>query len=175
MVPCIKTKVLSAFLLIVLLFVPMASAVDPVVREAELYKAPAGSNVESDLFAQLSVKAEHYNQDFDKVPLIIQRLVGSEQIAGRVKLNNSEMLYVTLLMTGGKVRDFYRYDTPDDPYSKFEPSIIVETDEQTVRKILDSNDPLREAVNCMNEDSLKVEAKGFFLNAELWAIKQLYS
>ena len=175
MVPCIKTKVLSAFLLIILLFVPMASAVDPVVREAELYKAPAGSNVESDLFAELSVKAEHYNQDFDKVPLIIQRLVGSEQIAGRVKLNNSEMLYVTLLMTGGKVRDFYSYETPDDPYSKFEPSIIVETDEQTVRKILDSNDPLREAVNCMNEDSLKVEAKGFFLNAELWAIKQLYS
>jgi hypothetical protein len=175
MVPCIKTKVLSAFLLIVLLFVPMADAADPVVREADPYKAPDDSKLKNDLFSELSVKVELYNQKFDEVPMLFQRLVGSEQIAGKIKLENGEMLYVTFFMAGGKVIDFYRYDTPDDPYSKFEPSIIVETDEQTVRKILDSNDPLREAVDCMNEDSLKVEAKGFFLNAELWAIKQLYS
>ena len=175
MVPCIKTKALSAFLLIVLLFVPMAGAADSVVREADLYKAPDSSNHTNDLFAELSVKAELYNQKFDKVPMLFQRLVGSEQIAGRIKLENGEMLYVTFIMTGGKVDDFYRYDNPDGPYSKFEPSIIVETDKQTVRKILDSDDPLREALNGMNEGSFKVEAKGFFQNAELWTIKELYS
>jgi len=106
--------------------------------------------------------------------VLFQRLVGSEQIGGKIKLDNGEILYVTLLMSGGKVIDFYSYDTPDDSYSKFEPSIIVETDEQPVRKILDSTDPLKEAVDSMNEGSLKVEAKGLFLNAELWAIKQLY-
>ena len=71
-------------------------------------------HVENDLFTELSVKAELYNQKFDKVPTILQRLVGSEQIAGKIKLENGEMLYVTLLMRGGKVGKFYRYDTPTD-------------------------------------------------------------
>lgn len=175
MVPCIKTKTLSAFLVLVLLFVPMAGAADPVVKEAGLYKAPEGAKLKNDLFSVLSVKIEIYNQKFDEVPVLFQRLVGSEQIAGRIKLENGEMLYVTFLMSGGKVIDFYRYDTPDDPYSKLEPSIIVETDEQTVRKILDSDDPLREAVNGMNEGAFNVEAKGFFRDLELKILRELYS
>jgi hypothetical protein len=175
MVHCVKTKALSAFLLIVLLLIiPLIGAADPVVMEAGLYKAPEDAKLKNDLFSVLSVKIENFNQKFDEVPVLFQRLVGSEQIAGKIKLDNGEILYVTLLMSGGKVIDFYNYDTPDDSYSKFEPSIIVETDEQSVRKILDSTDPLKEAVDSMNEGSLKVEAKGLFLNAELWAIKQLY-
>ena len=59
-----------------------------------------------------------------------------------------------------------------DPNSKFGPSITVETDEKTVRKVLDSKDPLKEAVKSMNEDSLKVETKGFFRNTVLWTLKQ---
>jgi hypothetical protein len=175
MVPCIKTKAMSAFLLIALLFVPIAGATDPIVREAGLYKAPEGSELKSDLFSVLSVKIEIYNQKFDEVPILFQRLVGSEQIAGRIKLENDEMLYVTFLMTGGKVLDFYSYDTPADPYSMFEPSIIVETDEQTVRKILESEGPLREAVNGMNEGIFNVEAKGFFRDLELKILRELYS
>lgn len=176
MIPYIKTKASSVFLLIILLFVPIAGAADPVVKEAGLYKAPDGSNLNSDLFSVLSVKTENYNQKFDEVPMLFQRLVGSEQIAGRIKLSNGEMLYVTFLMSGGKVIDFYRYDTPDDPYSKFEPSIVVETDEQTLREIFESNDdPLRETVNDMNEGSFNIETEGFFRSATLWAIKEIYS
>jgi hypothetical protein len=177
MVPCNKTKALSLFLLIVLFFVPIAGAASDAVdiRPADLFKAPDASSAENDLFKELSVKAEFYNQNFEEVPMILQRVVGSEQITGRIKLANGEMLYVTLLMRGGKVGDLYRYDTSTDPNSKFEPSIIVETDEQTVRKILDSKDPLRETVKSMNENSFNVEAKGFFRNAALWAFLQLYS
>ncbi len=164
------------FLLILFLFVPLVSTASSVnVTEADLFKAPDNSNVKNDLFAELSVKAELYNDNFHKVPMILQRVVGSEQIAGKIKLENGEMLYVTLLMRGAKVGDFYKYDTPADPNSKLEPSMIIETDEQTVRKIIDSKEPLREAVTSMNENSLKVEAKGFFRSAELWTLQQLYS
>ena len=115
MVPCSKIKTLSFFLLIILLFVPIAGAVSDAgnIKEADLFKAPENSTAENDLFTELSVKAELYNQNFDKVPTILQRLVGSEEIARRIKLENGEMLYVTLLMRGGKVGDFYRYDTSD--------------------------------------------------------------
>jgi hypothetical protein len=176
MVPCIKTKSLSVFFLIVLLLIPLASAESSAgIREADLYKASPGSNQGTDLFSVLSVKTELYNQKFDEVPLLFRQVVGSQQIAGRIKLANGEMLYVTFLMTGGKVMDLYRYDTPDDPYAKFEPSMIIETDEQTMRKIIDSNDPLREAVDCMNDNTLQVKTEGLFRNAALWALKELYS
>ncbi|SRR5665647_365573 len=176
MVPCSKTKAFSIFLLIILFFVPITGAVSSVnVIEADLFKASDNPHVENDLFTELSVKAELYNQKFDRVPTILQRLVGSEQIAARIKLENGEMLYTTLLMRGGKVGKFYRYETPTDSNLKFEPSITVETDEKTVRKILDSKDPLRETVNSMNEDSFKVEAEGFFRNAEIWTFQQVFS
>lgn len=175
MVPCIKTNVLSVFLLILFVFAPLAGASGPTVREAEPYKAPADAFAKQDLFSVLCVKAELYNEQSDDVPMLLQKFVGSEQIALRIKLDNGNMLYATVRMAGGKVIGFYSYDTQTDPNSKFEPSIIVESNEQTVRRILDSSNPLKEAVNCMNEDSLKVEAKGVFLNAELWTLRQLYS
>ena len=145
MVPCNKIKALSFFLLIMLLFVPIAGAVSDAgdIRKANLFKAPENSTADNDLFTELSEKTGLYNKNFDKVPAILQKLVGSEEIAGKIKLDNGEMLYVTLLMRGGKIGDFYRYNTSTDPNSKFGPSITVETDEQTIRKILDSKDPLR--------------------------------
>lgn len=175
MVHSIKNRILSVFLLIILLFIPIVNAADPVVKSASLYKAPEGLNPNSDLFSRLSIQTDIYNQKFNEIPMLFQRLVGSEQIAVSIKLENGEMLYATFLMTGGKVLDFYRYDSPNDPYSKLEPSIKVETDEQTARKILDSNNPLKEAVNCLNEGSLNIVTEGFFRGSMLWTIKEIYS
>ncbi|TAH76023.1 MAG: hypothetical protein EWM52_01130, partial [Methanosarcina mazei] len=139
------------------------------------FKTSVNSSAENDLYSELSAQMELYNENFDNVPSLVQRLVGSEEIAGRIKLNNGEMLYVTLLMNGGKVGDFYRYDTPNDPNSKFGPTITVESDEDTIREILNSDDRLRKSVEKMNDGSLKVEIEGFFRKTVLWSIKQLYS
>lgn len=172
MSPCSKTRFLS-LLLIMLLFVPIAGAVSSAgnIKKADLYEAPENSNTENTLFAELSTKAELYNNNFDKVPEVLQKLVASEEIAGKIKLENGEMLYVTLLMGGGKIRDFYSYDTPNDPNSKFGPSITVETDEKTIKAVLDSKEPYEEAVKCMNDDTLKVETEGIFRNAVLLTVK----
>lgn len=171
-----KTRALSIFLLIMFLFVPLAGAASNAadIKKADLYEAPKNTTTENNLFTELSEKTELYNQNFDKVPGILKRLVASEEIAGEVKLDNGEMLYVTLLMRGGKVGEFYRYDTPNDPNSKFGPSITVETDEKTIRKVLDSEEPLKETVKAMNEDSLKVETKGFFRSTVLWTLREVY-
>jgi hypothetical protein len=77
-------------------------------------------------------------------------------------------------MRGGQIGKFYRYDTPKDPDSKFGPSITVETDEKTIRKVLDSKEPLKETVKSMNDNSLKVETKGVFRGTVLWTLKELY-
>ena len=144
------------------------------VKPASTFKTSVNSSAENDLYSELSAQMELYNENFDNVPSLVQRLVGSEEIAGRIKLNNGEMLYVTLLMNGGKVGDFYRYDTPNDPNSKFGPTITVESDEDTIREILNSDDQLRTSVEKMNDGSHKVEREGFFRKTVLWSIKQLY-
>lgn len=172
-----KTRALSFFLLVMLLFVPIAGAASSAgdIKKAELYKAPdENSSIENSLFAELSTKAELYNKNFDKVPSVLKRFVASEEIAGKIMLENGEMLYVTLLMRGGQIGEFYTYDTPNDPNSKMGPTITVETDEKTVRQILDSNKPLKEAVKCMNDNSLKVETKGLFRDTMLLALKAFY-
>jgi hypothetical protein len=177
MVPCSKIKVLSLFLLIVFLFVPIAGAASNEVNitEAETYKAPENPGTENDLFAELSAKASLYNDNYDKVPMLLRNFVGSQEIAGKIELENGQMLNVTLLMNGGKIENFYKYDTPTDPNSKFGPSITFETDEQTVRKVLNSKEPMREAVKSMDDGSLKVEVKGLFRKTALWVLKSYYS
>lgn len=159
-----------------LLFVPIAGAISNAVdiKKADLYKASDNSTIENDLFAEMSANAELYNKNFDKVPEVLKRLVGSEEVAGEIKLKNGEILYVTLLMRGGEIGDFRTYDTPNDPNSKFGPSINVETDEKTVRRVLDSKEPLKEAVKSMNDDSLKVKTEGLFRNIMLATLKGFY-
>ncbi|HII81572.1 MAG TPA: hypothetical protein HA261_14570 [Methanosarcina sp.] len=176
MASCSKYRILSLFL-VVLLLAPVtgvASSAGNIIA-ADSFNTSINSSTENDLFTELSSQMKLYNENFDKVPSLVQRLVGSEEIAGRIELNNGEMLYVTLLMRSGKVGDFYRYDTPNDPDSKFGPSITVESDENTIREILDSDDSLRKAVEKMNEGSLTVEVEGFFRKTVLYCIQQLYS
>jgi hypothetical protein len=171
-----KNRILGLFL-VVLLLAPITGAASNAgnITAANTFTTSVNSSTENDLFSELSAQMELYNENFDNVPSLVKRLVGSEEIAGIIELNNGEMLYVTLLMNGGEVGDFYRYDTPNDPNSKFGPSITVESDEETIREILDSDDPLRKAVENMNEGSLDVEIEGFFRKTVLWSIQQLYS
>lgn len=176
MTSCSKHRILSLFLVVLLLasVTAVASSAGN-IKAAESFNASVNSSNENDLFTELSSQMKLYNENFDKVPSLVQRLVGSEEIAAKIELNNGEMLYATVLMNGGKVGDFYRYDTPNDPYSKFGPTITVESDEATIREILDADDPLRKAVEKMNDGSLKVEIEGFFRKTVLWSIQQLYS
>lgn len=176
MIYCSKNRILGLFLTL-LLFVQItgiaSSAGD--ITPASIFSTSANSSPDNDLFTELSAQAELYNENFDHVPALVQRLVGSEEIAGKIELNNGEMLYVTARMAGGKVDDFYNYPAENDPNSKFGPTITVESDEETVREILGSDDKLRTAVECINEGSLKVEIEGFFRKTVLWSIQQLYS
>ncbi len=171
-----KNRIMVSFLVLFLL----ASIAGPAsgagnIKAAETFTTPINSSPENDLFSELSAQMGLYNKNFDNVPLLVKRLVASEEIAGKIELENGEMLYVTLLMRGGQVGEFYRYDTPNDPNSKIGPSITIESDENTLREIIDSDDTLRKAVEKMNEGSLNVEVKGLFRNTVFWSIKQLYS
>ncbi|MDD4332327.1 MAG: hypothetical protein PHD26_09490 [Methanosarcinaceae archaeon] len=163
-----------AFLLLISLISPAAASAD--VLDVPLYEAPEMAQKlaeEGDLFSELSLNAELYNENIDDVPGLLKRFVGSEEIAGQIELENGEMLYVTLIMRSGKVSDFYKYETSSDPKLKLGASMTVKTDEETIRDILDSDEPYEEAVESMNDEELSVECKGLFKKSILWTIKHL--
>lgn len=167
-----------ALVLVSFFLVPLVGAASDSlsVTEASIYKAPDDAKKlaeEGDLFSELAINAELYNEYSDEVPGLLKRFVGSEEIAVKIELENGEMLYATLVMRSGMVGDFYSYDTSKDPNLKLGPSMTVETDEETVRDILDSDDPYEEAVDSMNDESLSVECKGLFKKSVLWTIRHL--
>ena len=176
MISCSKNRILSLLVTVLLLaqITGVASSAGD-ITPASTFTTSANSSPENDLYTELSAQMELYNKNIDNVPTLVQRLVGSEEIAGKIELNDGEMLYVTLRMAGGKVNEFYKYDTPNDPNSKIGPTITVESNEATIREILESDDQLRKAVECMNEGSLNLEIEGFFRKTVLWSIQQLYS
>ncbi|WP_410507260.1 hypothetical protein RSJ42_10555 [Methanosarcina hadiensis] len=145
------------------------------ITPASTFTTSANSSPGNDLYTELSAQMKIYNDNIDNVPLLVKRLVGSEEIAGKIELNDGKMLYVTLRMAGGEVSEFYKYDTPNDPNSKFGPSITVESDETTIREILEADDSLRESVEKINDGSLTVDIKGFFRETVFKLIMQLYS
>lgn len=173
-----RSKIMiPGFLLFVILLLPAAGAISETgnVTEASLSNASGNSLGENAFFTLLSENVEIYNENFDEIPALFKKLVGSEEIALKIELDDGEMFYATALMNEGIVEDFYSYETENDPNSTGEPTITVESDEETVRTILGSEDPLKEAVKSMNEGNLDVECKSFLKKTVLWSIKQLYS
>lgn len=176
MVSCSRNRILSLFLTLFLLFqiTGVASSAGD-ITPASTFTTSANSSPENDLYTELSAQMKIYNDNIDGVPLLVKRLVGSEEVAGKIELSNGEMLYVTARMAGGKVSEFYKYDTPSDPNSRFGPSITVESDETTIREILAAEDPLRKSVEKINDGSLTVDVEGFFRETVFKLIMQLYS
>lgn len=175
----LKRNMGLALILVSLLLIPLAGAAtdSASVIGTPIYEAPEDARKlaeEGDFFSELCINAELYNRNFDEMPVLLKQFVGSQDIAGQIKLENGTMLNITLSMRGAKVMDFYSYDTLKDPKLKLGASAVVETDEATVRKIMDSEEPFKEAVNYMNDGSLSVECEGMFRKAALWTIKKLY-
>ncbi|MDD3042534.1 MAG: hypothetical protein PHW56_06245 [Methanosarcinaceae archaeon] len=174
----LKRKLSLVLVLVSFLFIPLAGAgTDSAsVIDAQIYEAPEEARKlaeEGDLFGELCINAELYNENIKDVPGLLKRFVGSEEIAGQIELENGDMLYITLIMRSGMVSDFYSYETSSDPKLKLGPSMTVKTDEETIRDILDSEDPYQEAVDSMNDEALLIECKGLFKKSVLWTIKHI--
>lgn len=165
-----KPRALSILLLVMLLLVPIAGAVSNSGNiNANLYKAPKNHNTGDDLFKELSTKAEPYNQNFDKVPSIVKKLVGSEDILVKIKLENGGTLSVAVTTNNGKIETFSKYDSK----SNFEPSIIVKTDEKIVRKVIDSKNPFMEVFKFMKNGSVKVDGESCFQKIVLHTLENM--
>ncbi|HEY3363369.1 MAG TPA: hypothetical protein VGK06_16520 [Methanosarcina sp.] len=156
-----KTRALSLLVLIMFLLVPVAGAV------SNTSPAPKNCTSEDKLFKKLSADAELYNKKFDKVPSIIKKLIDSHSALVKITLDNGKVLSIAITTKDGKIETFSKYN----PKSNFEPFVTIVTDEKTVKKLIDSKNPFKEAfksweTGCVTIDSDSCYVKAFLETAQ---------
>lgn len=159
-----KTRALSLLVLIMFLLVPIAGAVsstDP---------APKKCTNGDELFKKLSADAELYNKKFDKVPAIIKTLVDSHSALVKIKLDDGKILRIAVTTNDGKIETFSKYN----PKSKFNPSITVVTDEKTVRAVIDSTNPFKEAFKFLEKGCIKINGENCFIKVVFCTLEKYY-
>ncbi|MDY6776766.1 MAG: hypothetical protein SVQ76_01510 [Candidatus Nanohaloarchaea archaeon] len=117
--------------------------------------AAAAPNVTADeVIDNPSDFADIYNQNAEKVPDLVKSLVAGERINIHLSVDGRERV-VGIVMNGSEVGRVVKGGLEN-------PSISVYTSRQTVRDIVSSDQPGREAVEALNDGRITYSVEGIF-------------
>jgi hypothetical protein len=137
-----RIKVASAFVTAIL-----------VVALLGLAPAAVGTNGGSSLFNDMKPLVEVYNENVGKVPLVTS-LIGEERINGSISLNDGSVLSLAIMTDeDAKITSFQEGEISD-------PTINAYSDENTVRSIINSGDPVATFQNVLDTGTIQIEAVG---------------
>jgi hypothetical protein len=137
-----RIKVASAFVTAIL-----------VVALLGLAPAAVGTNGGSGLFNDMKPLVEVYNENVGKVPLVTS-LIGEERINGSISLNDGSVLSLAIMTDeDAKITSFQEGEISD-------PTINAYSDENTVRSIINSGDPVATFQNVLDTGTIQIEAVG---------------
>ena len=137
-----RIKVASAFVTAIL-----------VVALLGLAPAAVGTNGGSSLFNDMKPLVEVYNENVGKVPLVTS-LIGEERINGSISLNDGSVLSLAIMTDeDAKITSFQEGEISD-------PTINAYSDENTVRSIINSGDPVATFQNALDTGTIQIEAVG---------------
>lgn len=116
-----------------------------------LFSVPASA----DLFSEMDLVVNEYNMNADSVPSPLQSLLGNEDILAVIDMNDGNALALKIVTEDMVVTEFVAVDL-DEP--NFSPSIIINTNEKTVRELLGSDDPVHDFLGAYDSDNIEIEA-----------------
>jgi len=93
-----------------------------------------GSEEKEDLFEELDGLVDVYNQNAEKIPPFIRNIAGNDRINWKISLKDGNTLIIGMKTKEARVEKFER-----GPISN--PTINAYTTEETIRQILNSEDP----------------------------------
>jgi hypothetical protein len=112
-----------------------------------------GMGGDSDLFEDLKQQVEIYNQNVGEIPFIA-RLMSEERIKSEISLDDGNMLTIGIKTDkDAKVISLEKGDISD-------PTINAYTTENTVRSIMNSDDPVSAFQEAINSGKIKFEGVG---------------
>lgn len=114
----------------------------------------AQSYTVDELFNNPEFAKEQYNSNLDQVPEAVRKFAGNERI--QVNLDyGTEIKSITLVMKEGTI-DYYSTD------GSVNPTLIVDTDPQTVENIINSSTPVNDFKQAIKDKTIRYRSVGFF-------------
>ena len=112
-----------------------------------------GTNGGYDLFEEIEPLVDVYNKNIENIP-VIKSFIGEERIHANISLNNGSALILAITTDkDAKVVSFTKAEISD-------PTIRAYTDENTVRTIINSGDPVSAFQDALNTGAITYEGVG---------------
>ncbi|MDK2911572.1 MAG: hypothetical protein PWR29_529 [Methanolobus sp.] len=108
-----------------------------------------------DLYSEMEEQILLYNSRLDDVPWIVKRIAGNDVILFDITTNEGEKLYAHVITNNGEVLYYEKVSSP----AEVDPSVTVTTDEETARKIVDSDSPYNEFKDALGREEISVETE----------------
>ena len=138
-----KIKYTSAFFAAFLVIAILAGVVPSAV----------GTNGGSDLFEDAESLVDTYNQNIENIP-VITSFIGEERIRCEISLNDGTKLIIGITTDeDAKITSFEKGEISD-------PTINASTNENTVRTIMNSDDPVSAFQDALDSGAITFEGVG---------------
>ncbi len=121
---------------------------------AGIFQSAVGMEGESDLFEDMKQQVDIYDQNVDKIPFV-KTFIGEERIRCEISLNNGteELILGITTDEDAKIRSFEKGEISD-------PMINASTNENTVRTIMNSDDPVSAFQDALDSGAITFEGVG---------------
>ena len=106
------------------------------------------------LDADLETVKQDYNAKFEQVPGFIKTLIGTERINCYITLDNGELMTLSAVTNKGMIEELAKGEQEG-------PTLIVNTTQQTIQSILDSEDPFERLKQALKDDEISYQATSF--------------
>ncbi|WMW24979.1 hypothetical protein RE474_12995 [Methanolobus sediminis] len=125
--------------------------------------------VNTDLFTLLKKYTEYYNSGIDEVPGIVKNIAGNDLILLEIAMNDNSELRIKVCTEDGLITEFSKLSSGE----KIDPTVTLTSNENTIRTIIKSDDPLGYFITSLNQGLINIECKGFIKKAALSTLKAL--
>lgn len=129
-----KKQIITIMMLLVM-FMPIASA---------------------DIVSDLELKVNEYNENASLLPSYLKSLLGNEVIKLVIMTNDGEQKYIKAITEDAYVSVFEEIDEN----TEIGETVIIATSEDTIRSILDSEDPLGTFLDAKDSGEIVIEPVG---------------
>jgi hypothetical protein len=97
---------------------------------------------------------DDYNNNIEKIPGFIRKLIGTERINCYIETAGGEEVVLSAVTEKGMIEELELEELE-------EPTMIVHTSEATIEAILEAEDPVARLKQALKDDELTYEAQGF--------------
>ena len=134
---------------------------------AGIVPSAVGINGESDLFEEMEPLVDIYNQNVDRIPSLLKGPIADERIHAEISLNDGTVLILGITTDkDAKIISFEKGEISD-------PTIKAYTTENTIRSIMNSEDPVSAFQDALDTGAITYEGVGVVNKLKVFVIETI--